>query len=341
MSTIIPPTPTPTPTPTGAGAAASYCYQVFGLHLESDCALPELAPGTPAAPGITVRSLAAQEQPRLPATWFGRWHMGDGQLHFLGGRNHEGFVLCFPGDTVFLISPDCKEIRYRRDGTGRAAGFRHSLLDQVIPRTLAQGGHLVLHASSVMTESGTVCFIGHPGRGKSTLAAAFHSEGARLLADDAVRIDASPAAISCAPAYPGVRLRHDAADRFSPAPQSRKPVGYRPGKFRCDLYGGAPPSPYPNEIPLRAILSLRRQPAVSPAGHAFLSRLHGAAAAAELMAHAFRLHVGDRTHLSQILRQAACVAAQIPVYLATYPSDLDLLPRVCAEIARAIDQGSD
>lgn len=315
-------------------ATPAYRYTIFGVCVESDHPLPELLPNTIDTPRLRVQALPPQESIEEAPHEIRRWDTRDGQTVRIAAKHRGGYLLRFPGNADFLISADCAEIRYRCEHGLAGLGFRHALLDQVIPRTLAQGGHLVLHSSAVCVAAGAICLIGGSGRGKSTLATAFQSRDAHLLADDSVLLDLDPGGITCVPAYPGVRLWPDSAATLAHAIQSQVPLGYVPEKLRCylDTAGSAPP----DRAPLCAILSLRRWGPQEPLTRIKLSRLPSAVAATELMAHSFIFDLSDRGHLSQALAQTARVVAAVPVYLARYPSDLAYLPQVCAEITRVV-----
>ncbi|WP_295430001.1 hypothetical protein [uncultured Thiodictyon sp.] len=301
--------------------------------------MPELLPSGVDKPDIIVHSLPPHEAIDEAPREIRRWNTPDGRTLRIAARTAGGYLLRFPGNADFLISTDCSEIRYRCEQGVAGPWFRHALLDQVIPRTLAQGGRLVLHSSAVLIASGAIGLIGGSGRGKSTLAAAFHAVGAHLLADDSLLLEAAPGGILCAPAYPGVRLWPDSAATLRRGIESQIPLGYVPEKLRCYLNGSGPSDPQASQVPLRAILSLRRWRPQDRISRVRLSRLPSAVAATELMAHSFMFDIGDRGHLFQTLQQAARVASAIPVYLARYPSDLARLPQVCAELTRAINQG--
>jgi hypothetical protein len=58
----------------------------------------------------------------------------------------------------------------------------------VLAATLVLDGHLVLHASAVVTPGGTVAFAGSSGAGKSTLAALACCLGYPLMTDDVLRV---------------------------------------------------------------------------------------------------------------------------------------------------------
>lgn len=65
---------------------------------------------------------------------------------------------------------------------------------------------LVLHASAVQFNAGSVAFVGLPGMGKSTLAGLLCSGGGRLVTDDALRVDMDKGA-TCFRGTSKIRLR--------------------------------------------------------------------------------------------------------------------------------------
>jgi hypothetical protein len=81
----------------------------------------------------------------------------------------------------------------------------------VLAHALAAQDLLVLHASAVAVEGGALAIVGPSGGGKSTLAALLCSAGARLMADDALRVDATSCGVICFPGSCGLRLRPAAA----------------------------------------------------------------------------------------------------------------------------------
>jgi len=85
------------------------------------------------------------------------------------------------------------------------------LLGSVLGALLHQRGVLPLHASAIETMYGAVAFAGQVGHGKSTLAAAFHARGYRVLADDvcAISLDVAGQPL-VTPAYPQLNLWADA-----------------------------------------------------------------------------------------------------------------------------------
>ena len=83
------------------------------------------------------------------------------------------------------------------------------LLGPVLGFTLRLRGHVSLHASAVAVSNQAVAFVGAPGAGKSTLAAAFGRLGFRVVSDDVVALTGSSGEFLVPPGYPRVNLWRD------------------------------------------------------------------------------------------------------------------------------------
>lgn len=81
---------------------------------------------------------------------------------------------------------------------------------------LHERGFLVLHATTVTRDGEAVAFLGEPGAGKSSLGAAFLSQGWELVSDDVTAVDDEGLV---RPGYPRMKLSRDAAEAF----------GFKPG----------------------------------------------------------------------------------------------------------------
>jgi hypothetical protein len=77
----------------------------------------------------------------------------------------------------------------------------------VLAHALAAEGLLALHASAVEVGGRALAIVGPSGAGKSTLAALLCAAGARLVADDVLRVDATDSGAVCYPGSRGLRLR--------------------------------------------------------------------------------------------------------------------------------------
>jgi hypothetical protein len=85
----------------------------------------------------------------------------------------------------------------------------------VLAHALAAEDLLALHASAVEVGGQALAIVGQSGRGKSTLAAVLCSAGARLVADDALRVDPTESGPICFPGSSGLRLRPAASGLVS------------------------------------------------------------------------------------------------------------------------------
>jgi hypothetical protein len=81
----------------------------------------------------------------------------------------------------------------------------------VLTHALMAQGRLVLRASAVEIGGRGLAIAGPPRAGKSTLAALFCAAGARLLSDDALRVDPSSDGAVCFPGTNTIRLTPNAA----------------------------------------------------------------------------------------------------------------------------------
>jgi hypothetical protein len=109
-----------------------------------------------------------------------------------------------------------REILFDPDPAATPHDVRVFLLGTCLGALLHQRGFLVLHASGIATERGSVLFAGASGAGKSTLLGDLLRRGYKMIVDDvcAVRFDEAGVPI-VVPSYPRTRLWADAAERFA------------------------------------------------------------------------------------------------------------------------------
>ena len=88
----------------------------------------------------------------------------------------------------------------------------HLYLNQVLPLALSRQGKLVLHGSAVDIAGQGVAFLGESGRGKSTLAASFATEGTRFLTDDGLLLEWVDGRCMIIPSHPSIRLWEDSQE---------------------------------------------------------------------------------------------------------------------------------
>jgi len=166
-------------------------YRLFGLSVQSEIRLPELVADAPAGTTdvrIEVRAIA--KSPDAPAG-----------LHVEG----EEALLVIPEVGRFLTRGG-REMLVEPAAGVSPRNLRLYLLGSAFAAILHQRGLLPLHANAVVVEGRAIGFMGHPGAGKSTLAAWFHDRGFDVLADDVCVV--TPGADNAPLAHPGIpRLR--------------------------------------------------------------------------------------------------------------------------------------
>jgi hypothetical protein len=162
-------------------------YRLFGLHIRSDLALPELQPtGEGGEPDVVIRLDGADVS-------------GEPQL-------------VIPEIAQFRVT-DGREIRVRPEPDASERNVRLYLLGSAMGILLHQRGLLPLHANAVEIGGKAVAFMGPSGSGKSTLAAWFHDRGHRVIADDVcvIRFEDQGMPIVC-PGMPRLRLWKEALE---------------------------------------------------------------------------------------------------------------------------------
>ena len=103
-------------------------------------------------------------------------------------------------------------------------------------------GSTVLHASGVERTRRALAFVGPSGQGKTTLATLVALQGARLLTDDVLTVDAGPP-VTCLGGATELRLREAAASLADTAPDG---AARRTADDRVALMlERAPAVPYP------------------------------------------------------------------------------------------------
>lgn len=165
-------------------------------------------------------------------------------------------------------------------------------------------GYCVLHASAVEHQGRAVAFVGAPGQGKSTVAALACAAGARLVTDDALRVETGESLVRCLGGTVSLRLRPLAAvlaariagAETSPTADGRLMVRPPEARSRCwPLAGIVVPTPD------RATGRLR------------FERMSAAQALGLLLAHPRMSGLRQREALTRHLRVCAVAARSVPV----------------------------
>lgn len=179
-----------------------YYYTAFGLNIHSEILLPELAEGDRNATAAIIHiQEGTLELPRLKKTQIYR----RGIRASFGKDEDDALYLDWAGIASFKAIQGHTLIV--ESHTAEPDLISLFTVSEALGLVLFQKGYFLLHASSVAVGDEAWCFMGTPGAGKSSTAAAFMKAGCRLLSDDLTAItfdeDGLPVVI---PAYPQLKI---------------------------------------------------------------------------------------------------------------------------------------
>lgn len=292
--------------------ADSCDYKLFGLHLRSEWALPELHQ-TSSNEAHDVMILCGTPPSALPKA---------PGLHVAEG----GMLLNIEGVARYWVVGG-RSISVEAVADARDENVRLFLLGSAMGILLHQRGMLPLHANAVEVGGQAIAFVGPSGAGKSTLAGWFYDHGHRVIADDVcvVRFDEQGQPLATA-GIPRLRLWKDALLASGRHPDAHR-LSYA-GDASYEKYdvplrsdGDAP------DLPLAAIYLLGQ-------GKRFnIVRLVGVEAAETLFANTYRgafvqATGSPRGHWDACLR----LLAATPVFRLTRNWDLSKIPTETSRI---------
>ncbi|HET9428505.1 MAG TPA: hypothetical protein VFO69_09125 [Allosphingosinicella sp.] len=160
----------------------------------SEIPLPELrAFEGQAAPDLVIRRGAVQSLDAMPG---------------LNVLPDEEALLVIPEVGRYLMR-EGQEMIVESDPAGSDRNLRLYLLGSAFAAILHQRGLLPLHANSILVDGRAIGFMGHPGAGKSTMAACFHDRGFGILSDDVCVVGSGPMAFA---GIPRLRLWREALE---------------------------------------------------------------------------------------------------------------------------------
>lgn len=246
-------------------------------------------------------------------------------------------------ETNVYFSPDGARVSLHwshqsPDDEARLSDLSTWALDAALGFSARLRGWTVLHAASVVVDGKAVGLVGDKGAGKSTLAAAFISEGFPALADDHTVLREEDGAFAVQPGPPALKLWP------SSAPVLAKEVGDLPRaysfieKLRVDLgvgAGGEPGRFHDSPAPLRALYVLEpRDPARTGVT---VEPLPDAAALHRLMVYRWSRHTVTPEHAAAELGTIARLVQTVPVLRVRRPDGFGTLPQVVRAICSDLD----
>lgn len=300
-------------------------YRVCGLHIGSALAFPELAaapaPMDDSLPDVELElgeDILLDQSGEIVMTM----EQPDGSPWLTCTKTKEGYLFHFPELADFLVDRTGRHVTLAASAQAAPETVRHLFLDQVMPPLLNLRGKDALHASAVMTSNGACAFIGSSGRGKSTLAAAFHTAGHAVLCDDCLLLNADAGELRVEAAYPGLRLWADGLQAVLGNTPSTLPVSHYTSKLRVAM----PQAGATGGLPLRGIYSLAGYEEGDPLTGPVIEALTMREAFMALLECAFRLDLTDRAMILRQMRLLERVVREVPVRRLRMPEDLGALP---------------
>jgi hypothetical protein len=238
---------------------------------------------------------------------FYQWVFPDGTLWTQFFRLGAGYLLRFPELADFEVSADGLIVQGWPAPGVQSTTVDHLYLNQVMPLALSRQGKLVLHASAVDIGGQGAAFLGESGRGKSTLAASFASEGTRFLTDDGLRLDWVGDRCMILPSHPSIRLWKDSQDELIAQDIAIAPAVNFTSKAR---FLAGPGIAFCDEArPLRRVFFLGEGNALVPT----IEPLRPAEALIELVKHSFLLDIESRDMLARHFDDLTRLA-ELPIY---------------------------
>lgn len=300
-------------------------FHYANTTIASCLALPELPLAAGDVGEAVVFRIELHAQSRLSADhaiWRHDFPSPQGQVALTAIRTETCLGMRFPGVADIWLEPGGRIGVWHAPGASDAA-VRHVLLDQALPRLLAQRGELVLHAAMLRTGAGrTLLLLGDSGRGKSTLTGAALASGREILTDDGAIVAASETAVLAFATYPSLRLLPDSLGKLFPADvSSALPMAHYSSKRRV-----AVDARHRDPLALDAIVIIGGAATSGPT----LTRMTPGGGCLELMRHGFQLDLSCQANVASLLAKAAEVARRIPIHRLDYPRDYAQLPAVLA-----------
>lgn len=284
-------------------------YTAFGLAIDSELALADLAAGPPAA-DTTVRFGAIPPRPDAVAHGDQRRVAVDANAVTIFWEGFGAVRIAGGTDIVVDRVPGVDDGFYRQIVQNIALGV-----------ALHQRGVFTLHGSAIALPAGAVGFVGWKGAGKSTAASALYARGHNLVADDVMAIDTAQSPPLVMPGIPSMKLWPASVQAALGEDAGALPALFETTEKRIrevsDRFAPAP-------LPLRRIYVLAfggDAPRIEP--------LSPREALIELVSQSYALRFignrgADRTHLLHAQR----LASQGLVARLSRPRDLEALDQV-------------
>ncbi len=315
---------------TGSELDQKFVYRAYGIEILSNLEIPALA-GTAGpsevigAPSLKVRfglspsmdtSQRLEELRHASADVDSR---GEPVLKIWNADCGKFLRMAYSDGPEFWFDCELENlwVRWQRGSTEQnALGL---LLGPVLGFLLRLRGMVCLHGSVVGFGSSAVIFIGAPGAGKSTTAAAFAQRGFAVLADDIAALIDEAGVFRVQPAYPrvnlwpsSVQLLYGSAEAL-PLIHSRGADVEESEKRFLRLGGDGKTRFEQQPLPLAAIYVLQPAQAEGVSGHEIIAAIPKQAAMMALVTNAYGSNVLDAQQRAKEFAVLSQLVESVPV----------------------------
>ena len=277
-----------------------------------------------------VEYAAARTQQRLAASPFLETSLPDGEPWMAFYRRGSDYLVRFNGLVDFEISSTGTEVITHTVPGVSSHTIEHLYQNQALPLALSLQKKLVLHGSAVEIGDRAVAFLAESGRGKSTLAASFSSNGFRFLTDDGLLIDKMDDGYIIRPSHPSIRLWDD----------SREAIAHSSSL-------AAPPIDYNAKARILADEKFQFCAEDRPLGHVYflgdgssadisITDVSSQQAVIEMLKHCFLLGVDEREILTHNFQRLAELSRSPIFFRLDYPRRYDILDQVREAVVKHV-----
>lgn len=282
---------------------------------------------------VAMEVRAEQVQQATDDLQFHEWTLSDGRLWAQFHRTADGFLVRFPHFADYQLDATANVVRCLPVPGASSETIWHLFHNQVLPLALSHQGNLVFHASAVQIAEGAVAFLGESGKGKSTLAASFASNGFPFLTDDGLLVrPSSEGGWRATPSQPSIRLWEDSQHALVGADAPAAPALEFTSKGRFLSSDVLVHRDQPCR--LKCIYVLGDGSATEPT----IETLTPSNALIELVKHSFLLDIDERAMLASHFDELATLVEQVPCVRFDYPRAFDRLGQVRACVAAHLKQ---
>ena len=304
-------------------------YWLCDFVIASNAPLPELVQAEQNQKARFTFHLHSARQPEeIEAVWFNEWRYPGEEPWLYFAHTPEGHLFRFPELADFQVAEDGKSINCYPAPEIPANTVNHIFLNQVIPIILSgKAERLALHASAVVVDGLGIAFLGMTGKGKSTLAGSFCSQGSPLLTDDFLIVEESENSLVGLPSYPSLRLWEDVLPAVCEAGSSLSQVAHYTEKKRLSVGNSRMPfSAQP--VPLKHLYVLTGPGPENDENAITIEPLSPRDALIEVTKYAFHLDLNDAEQRRSEFIKIGRVVELTKCFRLSYPQDLNLLPEV-------------